>query len=191
MWHYVISHFTRFLDELELSSQDRMDAIGKAGRIARKLFSVWYPSVDFDPGCYAIVGSYGKGTAAKPRTDVDMIFVLPDAEFSRFNALAGQKQSALLQELKYDLLDRFPTTDVRGDGPVVKVPFDSYEFEVCPVFRLTGWFISQRAYERRRPLGTYESGGGDQLAQRCRSTHLSESHTAREDAESVEAGMQC
>lgn len=40
MWHYVISHFTRFLDELELTELDRADAIGKADRIARKLFSV-------------------------------------------------------------------------------------------------------------------------------------------------------
>lgn len=143
MWHHVISHFTRFLNELELSDSDRADAIGKADRIARRLFSVWYPGADFDPRCYAIVGSYGKGTAAKPRTDVDMIFVLPDAQFSRFNSLASQKQSALLQEVKYDLLDRFPTTDVRGDGPVVKVPFDTYEFEVCPVFRLqNGSFLN-------------------------------------------------
>ncbi len=58
MWHYVISHFTRFLNELELSDLDRADAIGKAARIARKLFSVWYPDADFDPRCYAIVGSY-------------------------------------------------------------------------------------------------------------------------------------
>lgn len=136
MWTHVVPHFEKFLNELELSSSDRLDAIGKADRIARKLFAAYYPGADFDPRCYAIVGSYGKGTAAKPRTDVDMIFVLPDAEFSRFNSLASQKQSALLQEIKYDLLDRFPTTDVRGDGPVVKVPFDSYEFEVCPVFRI-------------------------------------------------------
>ena len=136
MWRYVISHFSRFLNELELSDLDRRDAIGKADRVARKLFSAWYPGVDFDPRCYTIVGSYGKGTAAKPRTDVDMIFVLPYAEFSRFDSLAIQKQSALLQEVKYDLRDRFTTTDIRGDGPVVKVPFETYEFEVCPVFRL-------------------------------------------------------
>lgn len=136
MWNCVIPHFSKFLNDLELDSTDRADALGKADRIARKLYSVWYPGMDFDPRCYAIVGSYGKGTAAKPRTDVDMIFVLPDAQFSRFNALASQKQSALLQEVKEDLLDRFPTTDIRGDGPVVKVPFGTYEFEVCPVFRL-------------------------------------------------------
>ena len=38
MWHYVISHFTRFLNELELSDLDRADAIGKADRIARNCF---------------------------------------------------------------------------------------------------------------------------------------------------------
>jgi hypothetical protein len=41
-----------------------------------------------------------------------------------------------LQEVKYALLTTYPSTDIRGDGPVVKVPFSTYEFEVCPVFRL-------------------------------------------------------
>ena len=63
--------------ELELSPDDRLDAIGKANRVARKLFAAYYPDADFDPRCYSIVGSYAKDTAAKPRTDVDMIFVLP------------------------------------------------------------------------------------------------------------------
>jgi len=50
--------------------------------------------------------------------------------------LSGNKQSQLLQEVKDTLLGTYPFTDIRGDGPVVKVPFSTYEFEVCPVFRL-------------------------------------------------------
>lgn len=136
MWSYVVPHFEKFLTELELSPVQRTDAEGKAERIARKLFARYYPGYpQFDSRCFAIVGSYGKGTAARPKTDVDMIFVLPPSEYQRVNGLAG-RQSAFLQEVKNELLERWPSTDIRGDGPVVKVPFDSYEFEVCPVFRL-------------------------------------------------------
>src|SRR5262249_19840982 len=88
------------------------------------------------------VGSYGEGTAAKPRTDVDMIFVIPSADFTRINALSGNKQSQLLQEVKSSLLETFPSTDIRGDGPIVKVPFSTYDFEVVPVFRLNNGFLT-------------------------------------------------
>jgi len=134
LWQYVIPNFQGFLNNLELLPKDRMDAEAKAERVARKLFAKYYPNCLFDPRCYAIVGSFGKGTAARPKTDVDMIFVVPPGEFPRVRSLASS-QSAFLQEIKRELLDRWPNTDIRGDGPVVKVPFDSYEFEVCPVFR--------------------------------------------------------
>jgi len=134
LWKYVIPNFQGFLNTLELLPKERIDAEAKADRIARKLFAKYYPNFPFDARCSAIVGSYGKGTAARPKTDVDMIFVVPAGEFQRINNLFS-RQSALLQEIKNELLDRWPNTDIRGDGPVVKVPFDSYEFEVCPVFR--------------------------------------------------------
>jgi hypothetical protein len=35
VWNYVIPHFSGFLRELELSTDDRNDADGKAERIAR------------------------------------------------------------------------------------------------------------------------------------------------------------
>lgn len=124
-----------------------MDGEAKAERVAKSLFADYY-SGPFDPSCFSIVGSYAKGTAAKPRSDIDMIFILPDHEFYRFNALSGNKQSQLLQEIKYSLLETFPQTDIRGDGPVVKVPFATYEFEVCPVFRLTdGTFLNAHTKE--------------------------------------------
>ena len=96
MWQYVIPHFQNFLHELELPVADRHDAESKAQRVAKSLFAEYYPDQEFDPTCYAIVGSYGKGTAAKPRSDVDMIFVLPPHEFMRIQALSGNKQSQLL-----------------------------------------------------------------------------------------------
>jgi tRNA nucleotidyltransferase (CCA-adding enzyme) len=136
LWIHVTRHFASFLDEIKLDSTERADAEAKALRVAKSLSAAYYPDQIFDPACYAIVGSYAKDTAAKPRTDVDMIFVLPYWEFTRVDAVANNKHSYLLQEVKETLRGTYPNTDIRGDGPVVKVPFSTYEFEVCPVFRL-------------------------------------------------------
>jgi hypothetical protein len=43
------------------------------------------------------VGSYGRGTAIRGFSDLDMIFELPASVKSRFNNYLGNGQSALLQ----------------------------------------------------------------------------------------------
>ena len=79
MWNYVIPHFNQFLSDLQLEPKHRADAEGKAERIAKSLFAKYYPNqLVFDPNCYLEVGSYGKGNATQPCTDLDMVFILPD-----------------------------------------------------------------------------------------------------------------
>jgi hypothetical protein len=135
LWHYVIPHFEQFLAELELKPSQRLDAMGKAERVARSLFARYYPDQDWNPRCFLMAGSVGKGTAIRPPSDVDLNFVLPRSDFHRIQGLAGDnKQSQFLQEVKRTLLVTYPNTDIRGDGPVVKVPFSTYYFEVCPTF---------------------------------------------------------
>lgn len=46
----------------------------------------------------------------------------------------GNKQSQILQEVKNVLLLEFGSTNIRGDGPVVVVPFHSYCVELIPAF---------------------------------------------------------
>jgi hypothetical protein len=134
VWIHVIAHFTQFLTELELKPEQRLDALGKAERVARSLFARYFPGQQFRTDCYVIAGSLGKGTAIRPPSDVDLIFKLPFAEHARFDGLAGNKQSQLIQEVKGTLQFTYPRTDMAGDGPVVKVPFDSYYFEVVPAW---------------------------------------------------------
>ncbi len=134
LWKYVIPHFEQFLAELDLKPAERLDAEGKAERIARSLFAKYYPNQVFTPACYTIVGSYGKGTATKPRTDLDMLFVLPWNEWGRIDALAGNKQSQLLQEVKRALFATFPSTALAADGPVVIAPFQTYNVDIAPAF---------------------------------------------------------
>jgi Second Messenger Oligonucleotide or Dinucleotide Synthetase domain len=137
LWIHVIPHFRDFLQELELTSEERTDAEGKAERIARCLWDRCYPGADFDPKCFVKVGSYGKGTASRPPSDLDMLFLLPPHVYPRVEALVGNKQSQLLQAVKRALEGTFPRTDLRADGQVVFAPFQTYNVEVIPAFLRT------------------------------------------------------
>lgn len=144
MWNFVIPHFEHFLKELELSADDRENADGKAERIARSLFTKYYPNrLIFDPSCYMKVGSYGKDTACAADTDLDVLFILPNEVYWRIEGLSGNKQSQLLQEVKNGLFWTFPRTPLRADGPIIAAPFSSYHVEVVPAFRCTdGTFLT-------------------------------------------------
>ena len=144
MWIHVIPHFNNFLAALELSADDRKDADGKAERIARSLFAKYYPNqLVFDPVCYMKVGSYGKDCGSSNHSDLDMLFILPWDVYTRINAVSGNGQSQLLQELKAPLLITFPTTPLKADGQIVKAPFQSYHVEVVPAFRMPdGTFLT-------------------------------------------------
>lgn len=77
------------------------------------------------------VGSYGRYTAIRGISDLDMIYMMPSSQWDRFK---DGRQSALLQEVKTAIKGRYPKTDIRGDGQVVVVSFDNHEVEVVPAF---------------------------------------------------------
>ena len=77
------------------------------------------------------VGSYGRGTAIKSVSDLDMIYFLPQSAWDRFK---NGRQSALLQEVKDAIKGRYSRTDLWGDGQVVVVSFENQEIEVVPAF---------------------------------------------------------
>jgi hypothetical protein len=56
---------------------------------------------------------------------------MPNSEWERFK---DGRQSALLQEVKNVIEDRYPNTEMRADGQVVVVSFTNYEIEVVPAF---------------------------------------------------------
>lgn len=81
------------------------------------------------------VGSYGRDTAAKGVSDLDVAFTLPNAMYHQYNGYAGNGQSALLQAIRASIAKTYPATAVGGDGQVVAVQFtDGQRFEVLPVF---------------------------------------------------------
>lgn len=81
-------------------------------------------------------GSYGRNTAIRGFSDLDMVFQLPQSLFARYDSYASNGQSALIQTVKTSIERTYSRTSVRGDGQVIQVPFtDGITFEVVPGFQ--------------------------------------------------------
>ena len=125
------------------------------------------PTRSSTPSSYVKVGSYGKGTATRPRTDLDMLFVLPWDVYTRIEALTGNKQSQLLQEVRRTLLVTFPNTEIAADGQAVVAPFQTYNVDIVPGISLHRWRlrwpVSDRGQHGWRTVALVQSGGRVQL----------------------------
>lgn len=103
-------------------------------RITKRLNLDYYSS-ESETSHSLYLGSYGRNTAIKGLSDLDMLFRLPNSAYHRFNNYVGNGQSALLQEVKRSLQKTYSNTDVGGDGQVVIVSFtDGMIFEILPAF---------------------------------------------------------
>ena len=93
----------------------------------------WNTTSDTSHSLY--VGSYGRNTAIRGFSDLDMIFQLPVSVYKQYNEYEGNGQSALLQAVKKSIEKTYATTSIRADGQVILVPFtDGITFEVVPAF---------------------------------------------------------
>jgi len=132
-WIYVRKRFTSFLNNLELTDSQRKDGETKFKGVVRTLNQAyWNSNSETDHAFY--IGSWAKLTRIRPPRDVDLYFLLPSEVYSRFEQYRGNKQSALLQEVKGKLLATNPTSDIKGDGPVVLAAFTSFNVEIVPAF---------------------------------------------------------
>ena len=77
------------------------------------------------------VGSYGRWTAIKGISDLDMLYIMPKG---KWNYYKDGKQSQLLSDVRSAIKARYPTTDVRVDRLVVTVTYTNFHIEVQPVF---------------------------------------------------------
>ncbi|MEA9979692.1 MULTISPECIES: SMODS domain-containing nucleotidyltransferase [unclassified Pseudomonas] len=79
------------------------------------------------------VGSYGRWTAIKGVSDLDMLYIMPDSDWDRYNKEGGQ--SKLLSDTKAAIQERYSTTTITVDRLVVCVKFQNFNVEVQPVFK--------------------------------------------------------
>lgn len=84
-----------------------------------------------------MVGSFGRHTAIKGVSDLDMIFILPAGIRSDYDGETGPRR--MLERVRDDLKARYPNTEIRVDQCVVRVQFtsNSFKFEVQPAFENT------------------------------------------------------
>ncbi|NFT08354.1 nucleotidyltransferase [Clostridium botulinum] len=125
--------FTTFINNLEPNNISEMETT--VGKIAKKLNKSYYNLEDDTTSHMYIVGSTGRETAIKGVSDLDIIFDLPNEKYKQYDAYESNGQSALLQEVKKALEDKYPNTDISGDGQVVVINFTKYTVELVPGFK--------------------------------------------------------
>ena len=130
----VSDDFGVFNDACKLSTDKITSITYRYKRSTRQLNSdFWVTESETAHSLYT--GSYGRDTAARGISDLDIGFVLPNALYHQYNAHVGNGQSALLRSVKRSMQKTYPTSDIAGDGQVVVISFnDNGQFEVLPVF---------------------------------------------------------
>lgn len=93
-----------------------------------------FRSVEGSTANRLMVGSYGRHTAIRGVSDLDMIYVLPAGLRSNYSSETGPRR--MLNRVRKDLTARYPNTGIRVDQCVVRVQFTSnkFKFEVQPAF---------------------------------------------------------
>lgn len=81
-----------------------------------------------------MIGSFGRHTAVRSISDLDMMFILPSGLRDDYNEENGPRR--ILERVRDLLQARYKNTDIRVDQCVVRVQFASnvFKFEVQPVF---------------------------------------------------------
>ncbi len=124
--------FSSFCAELQVRN---VDDISRRYRAITRRLNTDYWDTTSDAAHSLYVGSYGRNTAVKGFSDLDMIFELPASVYTQYDEYAGNGQSSLLQAVRSSIKQTYAVTDVGADGQVVLVPFDDgITFEVVPVF---------------------------------------------------------
>lgn len=123
--------FQDFLENLKI---DNADDISKRYKRITKALNITFRDSTSETSNSLQVGSYGRFTAIKGISDLDMIYELPNGLYQTYNSRSGNGQSELLQAVRNSILETYSRTDIRGDGQVVVISFDNYQVEVCPAF---------------------------------------------------------
>ena len=129
----MASNFNSFCDNIKIKNFE--DITTTTGNIAKKLNSVYYDISDDSKSHMYIVGSVGRKTAVNGNSDLDILFDLPSEIYTKYNNYESKGQSALLQDVKSVLQEKYPNTDIRGDGQVVVIDFNKYTIELVPAFK--------------------------------------------------------
>ncbi|RKS07194.1 hypothetical protein DFP74_2851 [Nocardiopsis sp. Huas11] len=124
--------FDALLENLKVG--DNADKVASRRDEITKALNKDFRSKDGCTDYKLMVGSYGRHTAIRGISDLDMIFFLPPVLRSSYHSKTGPRRT--LNRVRDDLQARYPKTEVRVDQCVVRVQFNSneFKFEVQPAF---------------------------------------------------------
>lgn len=129
----VSEKFQIFCSNIKIS-QPNLDTIADRYHEITKRINKDFWGAESEDAHSLYVGSFGRDTEIFC-SDVDMLVALPYETYQKYNSYADNGQSALLQEVKRSISNRYPNTDLKGDGQIVSVTFgDGINFEVLPAF---------------------------------------------------------
>ncbi len=121
--------FQDFLSNLAIDNADRISLrYGEITASLNKKFRDTESKIDNS----LQVGSYGRWTAIKGISDLDMLYIMPKGKWDEYK---DGRQSQLLTDTKDAIKARYPTTTVLVDRLVVRVLYQNFHVEVQPVFK--------------------------------------------------------
>ncbi|MCU7843531.1 MAG: nucleotidyltransferase [Candidatus Thiodiazotropha sp. (ex Monitilora ramsayi)] len=137
----IAEMFTGFLVNLRVDNADQISK--RYGEITASLNKKFRDTESKDTNSLQ-VGSYGRWTAIKGISDLDMLYIMPKGKWDDYK---DGKQSQLLTDTKDAIKIRYPNTNVRVDRLVVTVTYTNFHVEVQPVFEQDdGSFIYPDTY---------------------------------------------
>ena len=127
----IASMFKQFLSNIKVQNDVQIEL--RYGEITSALNKAFRDS-ESKTSNNLQVGSYGRWTAIKGVSDLDMLYIVPASQWEKYK---DGGQSALLERTKAAIKSRYPRTEMYVDRLVVRVLYKDFHVEVQPVFELS------------------------------------------------------
>ncbi len=124
----VADNFKQFISNIKVPNDEQISL--RYGEITSALNKEFRDS-DSKTANTLQVGSYGRWTAIKGVSDLDMLYIVPASLWEKYK---DGGQYALLERAKSAIIDRYPRTEVYVDRLVVRILYKDFHVEAQPVF---------------------------------------------------------
>lgn len=126
----IADDFKTFLDNIQVDNAETISL--RYGEVTAAL-NKEFRDTDSKSANSLQVGSYGRWTAIKGISDLDMIYLMPASKWETYKS--GDPYT-LLRDARDAIKRRYPTTTVKVDRLVVRVLYKDFHIEVMPAFKL-------------------------------------------------------
>jgi hypothetical protein len=123
------SDFKAFLNNLKIKNAGQIS--NRYGTITRAL-NRKFRGTESKTDNTLQVGSYGRFTGIKGISDLDMLYIMPNALWTNYS----NDPSALLDTVKSQIETVYPTTKINKDRYVIVATIKQHKIEIVPVFQL-------------------------------------------------------